>query len=254
MAHAEAGLRSFNRRMPEELNRVLTDHVSTLLFCPTQTAVDNLLAEGITEGVELVGDVMYDCMRFYGDRVQALTPSVLRQHGLTSGSYYLATVHRAENTDDPECMANVVQALDELATPECPVVIPLHPRTRAKLAAYGLSFAPDVHVLDPVSYLEMLALERNARVIITDSGGVQKEAYLYRVPCVTLREETEWVETVEAGWNTLCAPSKRVVVRVASLTSSPHAPPVNATGMPRASDEIVRRLAESYAVPTGLVE
>ncbi|MHB0856569.1 MAG: non-hydrolyzing UDP-N-acetylglucosamine 2-epimerase [Anaerolineae bacterium] len=204
VAHVEAGLRSFNRRMPEELNRVLTDHVSSLLFCPTQSAVSNLAAEGITQGVELVGDVMYDCALFYADKVKGLEAGILHKHALVTKSYYLATVHRAENTDDPKKLGTIVDAFDELSTPECPVVIPLHPRTRTKMAQYDLCFGAQVRVLDPVSYLEMVALERNAKVILTDSGGVQKEAYFHGVPCVTLREETEWVETVNLGWNALC--------------------------------------------------
>ncbi|MHB1295974.1 MAG: non-hydrolyzing UDP-N-acetylglucosamine 2-epimerase [Anaerolineae bacterium] len=221
VAHVEAGLRSFNRRMPEEVNRILTDHISDLLFCPTQTSVDNLTAEGITQGVELVGDVMYDCALYYADKVKGLEADILRKHSLVRGSYYLATVHRAENTDDASKLGTIVQAFNELSTPEYPVVIPLHPRTRAKMEQCGLHFETQVCVLDPVSYLEMVALERNAKVIITDSGGVQKEAYFHGVPCVTLREETEWVETVDSGWNYLAAIKASAISSLAQHCHTP---------------------------------
>jgi len=210
VAHVEAGLRSFNRRMPEEINRVLTDHMSTLLFCPTERAVENLRREGITEGVHLVGDVMYDAALQYTELAERKS-CVLETLGLEQKEYALATVHRAENTDAHERLSGILRGLERIAGEGLPVVFPLHPRTAKKLRRLGVALN-GVRVLEPVSYLDMLVLEKNARVILTDSGGVQKEAFFFRVPCVTLREETEWVETVEAGWNTLvgCDP-KRIV-------------------------------------------
>lgn len=212
VAHIEAGLRSFNRRMPEEINRVLTDHVSVLLFCPTKTAVENLAKEGITHGVHETGDVMYDCGLFYAKKAKAIEQKTLERLDIRSKSYYLATVHRAENTDDSMRLTNIVEAFNGIATADCPVILPLHPRTVVCVDKYGLKFANDVKVIQPVSYLEMVVLENNAKVILTDSGGVQKEAYFLGVPCVTLRDETEWVETVESGWNTLAGADKDKIV------------------------------------------
>lgn len=206
VAHVEAGLRSFNRRMPEEINRVLTDHVSDLLFAPTEVAVRNLLREGIpSEKIHLVGDVMYDAALYYGEKAERES-QVLRRLGLVPKGYVLATLHRAENTDDPERLRVVLQALAQV-NKEVPVVLPVHPRTRKRAEAFGLDhLLGEVLAIEPVGYLDMVMLEKNARVIATDSGGVQKEAFFHRVPCVTLREETEWVELVELGWNRLCPP------------------------------------------------
>lgn len=202
VAHVEAGLRSFNRRMPEEINRVMADHVSTLLFCPTQTAVANLAAEGVSAGVHAVGDVMYDTTIAAVARSQERS-RILETLGLTAGSYAVATIHRAENTDDPVRFATVVAWL-EAAARDGMVVMPTHPRTRKLMQALGV--APQgVRMIDPIGYLDMTRLVHHARAVFTDSGGLQKEAYFHRVPCVTLREETEWVETVEAGWNRLWA-------------------------------------------------
>jgi UDP-GlcNAc3NAcA epimerase len=201
VAHVEAGLRSFNKRMAEELNRILTDHVSELLFCPTTTAVENLRKEGIEHGVHLVGDVMYDVTLHYGGLARERHD--LSKWGLTEKGYALCTVHRAENTDDPVRLAGILGALREIAK-EMPVVMPLHPRTRKIIESSGdADVLKGIAAIPPVSYLEMLRLEMSARVILTDSGGVQKEAFFQRVPCVTLRDETEWVETVEMGWNVL---------------------------------------------------
>ncbi|CAA9357560.1 MAG: UDP-2,3-diacetamido-2,3-dideoxy-D-glucuronic acid 2-epimerase [uncultured Gemmatimonadaceae bacterium] len=214
IAHVEAGLRSFNRRMPEEVNRVLTDHASDLLFAPTRTAVENLAREGITgDRVARVGDVMYDAARHYGALAEERS-RVIEALGLVPGGYVLATVHRQENTDDVERLATIVEALAETAA-ELPVVLPLHPRTRKALAAAGLLGAAErvLRVIDPVGYLDIVMLERRARIIATDSGGMQKEAFFHRVPCVTLRDETEWVELVESGWNRLAPPSDRTAVR-----------------------------------------
>ncbi len=203
LAHVEAGLRSFNRAMPEEHNRVLTDHCSDLLFCPTPTAVENLAREGITKGAHLTGDLMIDVLRKMAPAARANSPA-LATLGLQPGRFLLATVHRAENTDDPARLGGIMHALAELAAAE-PVVVPLHPRTRKMLAAQGWLPPPSgsLKIIDPVGYLDMLMLEQSARMILTDSGGVQKEAYDFGVPCITLREETEWVETVGAGWNVL---------------------------------------------------
>ncbi|MEO7003343.1 MAG: UDP-N-acetylglucosamine 2-epimerase (non-hydrolyzing), partial [Ktedonobacterales bacterium] len=200
VAHVEAGLRSFDRRMPEEINRVVTDHVSARLFCPTQAACDHLRAEGITRGVEVVGDVMYDVLRQAEPQLAARAETLLPGLGITSGAYTLATIHRAANTDDPQVMARLAQGLSAL---DMPVIFPVHPRTRKLLDSYGVSFGANVRQVAPVGYLDMLALQRYAHRIVTDSGGVQKEAFLLRVPCVTLRDTTEWTETVEVGWNTL---------------------------------------------------
>lgn len=200
VAHIEAGLRSFNRRMPEEVNRVIADHVSTLLFCPTQTAVANLAAEGITKGVHAVGDVMFDTTVAAVKRAEGRS-NILETQNLTPGGYAVATIHRAENTDDPERFARVIAWL-EVAAREAPVVMPVHPRTRKLLAGRDLAPAA-VTLIDPIGYLDMARLLSHATAVFTDSGGLQKEAYFHRVPCVTLRDETEWVETIEAGWNRL---------------------------------------------------
>lgn len=199
LAHVEAGLRSYNRTMPEEINRVVADHLANLLFCPTETAVHNLAREGIREGVHLVGDVMYDAFLYNLSAARARS-DVLRRLGVRKGEYALATVHRAANTDDAANLSRIFAALGQLPTP---VLFPLHPRTRKLLAQFGVPVPANVTVLDPVGYLDMLILEENAECILTDSGGIQKEAYLAGVRCITLREETEWVETVEAGWNRL---------------------------------------------------
>ena len=212
VAHVEAGLRSFNRRMPEEINRVVTDHISDLLFCPTEKSIDNLSKEGISAGVHQVGDVMFDCIRFYAKRAKAVEQITLKKLDIRPRSYYLATVHRAKNTDDSMRLTHIFQALDEIATADCPVVLPLHPRTVKYAQKHDLKFANYVRVIQPVSYLEMVILENNARLILTDSGGVQKEAYWFNVPCITLRDETEWVETVESGWNILTGANKSRII------------------------------------------
>jgi len=207
VAHVEAGLRSFNRRMPEEINRVVTDHLSSLLFAPTEAAVRHLRNEGIPEGaIRLVGDVMYDAALFYAERAKRHS-TILERLEAFPGSYVLATIHRAENTDVPERLRAVFEGLCRVAH-RIPVVLPLHPRTRGALEQAGLlsQIKEKLRVTDPVGYLDMAQLEKNARLVVTDSGGVQKEAYFYRVPCVTLRDETEWVELVETGWNRLVPP------------------------------------------------
>jgi UDP-GlcNAc3NAcA epimerase len=227
VAHVEAGLRSFNRRMPEEVNRVLTDHLSAWLFAPTEAAVDNLAREGIpADRTYLVGDVMYDAALYYGARARE---DCLGRLGLRPGEYVLTTVHRAENTDAPERLRGLFEGLSAVAE-DVPVVLPLHPRTRAVLQRERLLEACGrrLRLCEPVGYLEMVALEKHARLIATDSGGVQKEAFFYRVPCVTLREETEWVELVRLGWNRLVPPRDAEAVRrgvLAALAGGPGVPP-----------------------------
>lgn len=223
LAHVEAGLRSFNRGMPEEINRVVTDHVSDLLFAPSATAVDNLAAEGITDGVHEVGDVTHDALLWARDEA-ADRSTVLADLGLEPDGYVLATVHRAANTDDPGRLAAIVEGL---ATASLPVVLPAHPRTTKALADAGLEErARGALVLtEPAGYLDFVRLLDGARAVATDSGGVQKEAFFLRTPCVTLRDETEWVETVEAGWNTLvgadAAAIERALERALTDTGAP---------------------------------
>ncbi|PKN95896.1 MAG: UDP-N-acetylglucosamine 2-epimerase (non-hydrolyzing) [Chloroflexi bacterium HGW-Chloroflexi-5] len=233
VAHVEAGLRSFNRRMPEEINRVMTDHLSTLLFCPSQVAVDNLAAEGIsskrtpdssplTPQILVVGDVMADALQFAANKVDT-NSDILNCLGLKPHHYLLATIHRAENTDNPERLGNIMSALSELAKRE-PVVLPLHPRTKKILTASLPSLlASDsmLRIIEPVGYFDVIALARSSRVILTDSGGMQKEAYWLKVPCVTLRDETEWVETVETGWNVLTGADEKRIGYVAQNFTPP---------------------------------
>jgi UDP-GlcNAc3NAcA epimerase len=211
IAHVEAGLRSFNMRMPEEINRILADRVSKLLFCPTETAVNNLSSEGINNGVHHVGDVMYDVALFYGDRARE-NSNVLHSLGLSSGEFVLATCHRAENTDDPQKLGSILSALVEISK-TIKVVLPLHPRTHKLILDYELiHLLPNLIITEPLPFLDMIALEQSSRVILTDSGGVQKEAFFYNVPCITMRDETEWVETVHLGWNTLVGASTNSIL------------------------------------------
>lgn len=207
VAHVEAGLRSFNMRMPEEVNRIVADRVSHWLFAPTQGAVDNLFAEGVpAERIFQVGDVMYDAALVHGARVGA-ADGRLGDLGLTGSTYALVTVHRAENTDVKERLKVICAAIGRVAE-HMRVVWPLHPRTRPLLEQEGLwqTLAGKVTFTEPLGYMDMVQLEKHAAVIATDSGGVQKEAFFHRVPCVTLRDETEWTELVDAGWNRLAPP------------------------------------------------
>jgi len=194
VAHVEAGLRSFDMSMPEEVNRRLTDHVSRLLFCPTQTAVDNLAREGIREGVHLIGDVMYDAaLEFSG-----IQSDVLLRLGVKPKGYFLLTVHRPANTDNQKHLLSILKALEGYD-----VVFPVHPRTAKFLGEHGIGRPESIRMVKPVNYIESLCLIKNAKKVLTDSGGMQKEAYFFGTPCITLREETEWVETVDDGWNVL---------------------------------------------------
>jgi UDP-N-acetylglucosamine 2-epimerase len=206
VAHVEAGFRSYNRSMPEEVNRVVTDHVSRYLFCPTQNSVECLKREGIIDGVHLVGDLMYDSLLMALPQAREKAPSLLETRGVRPGAYYLATIHRPSNTDDPEALAFLLAEFGRL---DGPVLLPLHPRTRQALNAAEIAISGNIRLEKPVGYLEMLALECNARTILTDSGGVQREAYFLKVPCVTLRQDTEWPELVATGWNVLagCEPN-----------------------------------------------
>ncbi|WP_421663836.1 non-hydrolyzing UDP-N-acetylglucosamine 2-epimerase [Lysinibacillus telephonicus] len=211
--HIEAGLRSFNKLMPEELNRIVTDHVSNILFTPTEIAVRNLRNEGITDGVYNVGDVMYDAVIYNMDLAEKKYK--LEDFQLYKQQYYLGTIHRAENTDSKEQLTAILKAFSDVKEN---VYLPLHPRTKQKIKQYNLESlieqAKHIHIVEPVSYLEMLLLEKNAKGIITDSGGVQKEAYFMKVPCITLRDQTEWTETVECGWNKLANPLKDDLVSI----------------------------------------
>jgi UDP-GlcNAc3NAcA epimerase len=242
VAHVEAGLRSFNRAMPEEHNRVLADHCSDLLFCPTQTAVDNLAREGITRGVHLVGDVMYDAALQHGEIARQRSPIVEEQH-LSRGAYALATIHRPYNADDPSRLCDILAAFAAL---DMPIVFPIHPRTRDLLASIGSpqSAIGNLQSVNPLGYLDMLALEQAAALILTDSGGVQKEAYFFGVPCVTLRPETEWVETVAAGWNRLAWGDAAAVVR-AARGPWPAEPPAPIFGDGHAAERIVEILGDA---------
>ncbi len=210
VAHVEAGLRSFNRRMPEEINRVLADHTSSWLFCPTATAVRNLEREGLAGArVSNVGDVMYDAALFYARLAAPSAQAESLVRDLDRG-FYLATVHRAENTDDPARLAEIMAALDELAE-RVGLILPLHPRTAKKLASFSIE-PRTVKVIEPVGYFDMLHLLQRCRAVLTDSGGLQKEAYFFRKPCVTMRDETEWLELVEGGYNVLAGADRRRIL------------------------------------------
>jgi UDP-N-acetylglucosamine 2-epimerase (non-hydrolysing)/UDP-GlcNAc3NAcA epimerase len=240
LAHVEAGLRSFDKTMPEEQNRVVTDHLSDILLCPTQRAVDNLAAEGVTGGVHLVGDVMFDASRTFA-------PIAARQpgpdaHGLAQGGYLLVTIHRAAATDTPEALDATVEVLSSLGEP---AVFPVHPRTRGKLQPAGrwdaLMAVPGLVLAPPAGYLDFTNLLMNARAVVTDSGGAQKEAYFHGVPCITLRDTTEWVETVDGGFNTLTGmdPAK-VRAALADLSMPAERPPFYGDG--HAADAIARAI------------
>jgi UDP-GlcNAc3NAcA epimerase len=204
VAHIEAGLRSYDRQMPEEVNRVMTDHLSQILFAPTEAAVQNLKREGLEDGVLLVGDVRVDVVLGIVERARTRQPDLYRQTRLQAGQpFALATIHRASNTDDATRLRHIVEVF---STIDLPVVLPVHPRLRKMMGTFGLSFGDNVRAIDPVGFLDMVALLDGCRMVITDSGGLQKEAYMLRRPAVTVRDTTEWVETVESGWNRLCEP------------------------------------------------
>lgn len=238
IAHVEAGLRSFNRTMPEEINRVLVDHLAARLFCPTETAKKHAYAEGISSGVEVVGDVMYDILCQVQPKLAARAETLFSRLGITPQNYVLATVHRPANTDDPVAMREIAWAFNRL---EMPVVFPVHPRTRARLASYDIAWRSHVHFIDPVGYADILALQRSAQHVITDSGGIQKEAFLLGVPCVTLRDDTEWPETIDAGWNIL-AGAREEAILAAIRRPYPQAQRQNVFGEGNAAQYIARHL------------
>jgi len=238
VAHVEAGLRSFNRRMPEEINRVMADHLSSLLFTPSASSADQLRQEGIEKGVFVVGDVMLDVVR---ESISASDGAeILRRLSLAGRRFFLATLHRAETTDHP---TRLQRAIDALATLDAPVVFPMHPRTAARIASASVAIPPNIVTLPPVGYHDMLQLTKHADAVITDSGGLQKEAYFLGTPCVTVRTETEWRETVALGWNVLCDPDegdlRQSLTRAHEALGSPR-PEIYGDG--NASQRIVERL------------
>ena len=239
MAHVEAGLRSSNRSMPEERNRVVADHLADLLLAPTALARDNLEREGLAPRTRLVGDVMVDSLLWAVERSESALPAAAR----AVDRYILLTLHRPDNVDDPARLARWIDAFTELGH----VVFPVHPRTRAVMESAGIGIPDNVQALDPVGYLTMVALERHARVVVTDSGGVQKEAYLLGVPCVTVRNETEWAETVDSGWNRLVGGSidalHAALADASFMRRDRHRPPLFGDG--RAAERIVAAM-EAY--------
>ena len=222
VAHIEAGLRSFNDLMPEERNRILTDRISTWLFCPTQTAVDNLHNEGYTNGIHWVGDVMYDAaLHFTPD--ESKQADILSHYGLESKHFILATMHRASTAENEVAITHILQAFKQTGLP---VLLPLHPHTAKTIKAHSslqqlIQEATNIRIIEPVGYIETLALERHAKFIMTDSGGMQKEAYFQRTPCITLREETEWTETIKAGWNRLAGTDTEDILRAINTPFEP---------------------------------
>lgn len=206
--HVEAGLRSFNKAMPEEQNRILTDNLSKLLLVPTVDAEKNLKNEGITQGVYNIGDVMYDAVLMFKEKSK-LKEDLLEKLGVAKNEYILTTIHRAENTNNIDRLKNIIEALNESNET---IILPVHPRTKKFINDYGLSFNKNIKIIEPIGYLEMLMLESNSKKIVTDSGGVQKEAYFMKKPCITMRDETEWIETVEVGWNVVVGTHKSSIL------------------------------------------
>jgi len=246
--HVEAGLRSFNRRMPEEVNRILTDHLSDLLFCPTKASVANLHNENIVKGVFHVGDVMYDAALQFSDLADRQS-KILELLSVEKKEYYLATIHRAENTDNVVRIGSVLRAFNRIATPDCPIIFPLHPRTKNQVERFGLDGAltnsRSLRVIPPVGFVDMAMLQKNAQCILTDSGGVQKEAYFHGTPCITLRDETEWTETVEAGWNQLAGTDTDLIC--SAVKNVKQGEPIDEYGEGRAADKIVSTISESLS-------
>ena len=240
IAHVEAGLRSYNRTMPEEINRVLTDSVSSYLFCPTSVAVENLKKEGMTKGVFITGDVMVDSL-IYFTKIAERKSTILKHLNLEPKSYGLMTIHRPANADNHGKLSSLLTSLEKSPIP---LIFPIHPRTLKLLSEFNLKHHPTIRPIDPVGYLDMMLLEKNAKVILTDSGGIQKEAYLHQVPCLTVRPETEWVETVEDGWNTLVNDR---IEELPELIQSPPIPIRNKShyGDGQAADIITKILKES---------
>jgi UDP-N-acetylglucosamine 2-epimerase len=248
IAHVEAGERSFNRAMPEEINRVVADRLSSIFFCVGARAVENLAKEGITKEVHLVGDVMYDTLRFSLPLARARS-TLLARLGLTPKNYYLATLHRAENTDDPKRLAGIFEGIGSL---DRQVVLPIHPRTAAAVKSFGVTVPPNVCVIEPLGYFDMLVAEENAASIATDSGGVQREAYCLSIPCVTLRDETEWTDTVDTGWNRLVG-ADPVAIRAGFAAAAARLPAVKPEifGMGDAAEKLTRALEAFIARMAG---
>ena len=245
IAHIEAGLRSWNRQMPEEINRILTDHLSDILFCPTFQAIENLKKEGIQKNVIHSGDVMFDAALLAAD-LSDKHDSILKTTGIKPRAYFLATLHRAENTDNEICLKSILSALNQLSL-QMPVVLPVHPRTIKKIIEFDLEkLTASLKMIDPVSFLQMAVLEKNATLILTDSGGVQKEAYFHGIPCITLRDETEWIETIETGWNILAGCDINQILE-ASKKRSPGTP-VPEYGTGNASQKIIKNLYSDSGV------
>jgi UDP-GlcNAc3NAcA epimerase len=259
VAHVEAGLRSYNPAMPEEINRVLTDRVSSLLLCPTQTALNNLQDEGfpfpamgvnrtcVPQRIVNIGDVMFDAVLYYRERAKEKIS--LDAFGLGHQNYALCTLHRQENTDDPKRLHNILSALRDIAT-DLPVVLPLHPRTKAKIEQqHNADALSGINVLEPLPYLEMQRLQMSAKIILTDSGGIQKEAYFHRVPCITLRGETEWVETFEAGWNQLAGANTAQILKAWLKAIAPSDRTDELYGDGRAAEKVVDLLLRDWSSP-----
>ena len=240
LSHVEAGLRSFNRSMPEEINRVIGDHLSNYLFCPTKQAVDNLSAEGISRQVYLVGDVMADAL-FSFMKISQKRSTILNILNLQPKEYALATTHRSGNVDNPEALSQIISGFGDIGQQ---IILPLHPRTEKMMGQFSFTFPENVRVIDPVGYLDMLMLEKNAECILTDSGGIQKEAYLLGVRCITMREETEWVETVDAGWNVLVGADREKIRNMFNdFYPKEDRPPIYGEG--DAADKIVQVIKKS---------
>lgn len=235
LVHIEAGLRSFNKAMPEEQNRIITDHLSQYLFTPTQTAVQNLHNENISTGVFNVGDVMFDAILKFKEQAQKYSHIV---ESLNSPDYMLATIHRAENTNNRDRLFSIFKALNDCGKN---IVLPMHPRTSKYLAEFEIPVGGNIQILPPQGYLDMISLQDNAQMIITDSGGVQKEAYFLHKPCITLREETEWIETLENDWNTLAGYDYNRILNAINY-SAPKGPQSAPFGTGNASDIIVKQI------------
>ncbi|WP_188455301.1 non-hydrolyzing UDP-N-acetylglucosamine 2-epimerase [Virgibacillus oceani] len=244
IAHVESGLRSFNKDMPEEINRIMTDHLSNWLFCPSQAAVENLKTEGIAENVYLTGDIMYDSVLYF--RSQAAQQStILQKLSLSKKSYTLATIHRAENTDEPERLQSILTALRKVKSD---ILLPLHPRTKSKIDQFKLTdllSSSNIKLVEPLNYLDMLAVTSQAKLILTDSGGLQKEAYMFHIPCITLRDETEWIETVKTGWNKVIGSNTQEILDAIKNVTKPKESPL-IFGDGNAGEKIVDTLVNDF--------
>lgn len=247
VVHIEAGLRSFNKTMPEEINRVLCDHISTLLFCPTKSSIKNLEVEGITHGVKCVGDIMYDGILYYKKKA---SETILDNLSIQPNNYILATIHRAENTNNPARLKSIIQTLGNTANSLIAVILALHPRTKKALKEQGLKLSKSIQVVEPTPYLETITLLENAKAIITDSGGMQKEAFFLETPCLTFRDETEWVETIDIGANKLIgADIKRTAKELDQLLSNKWNPDFSSKpyGQGDAAEKIIAELVNHHS-------